>query len=603
MGGPSDSATSAVQDPTRRRRWRFAGLGAVALLLLAVFFWGAYLYVLRAETQRAESRASLYRSTLLGSLDRFQHLPFILARDPFVIAAATGAERSRTILNERLAAFSDQSDLDAIYLMSLSGLTIAASNHAEPLTFLGQNYGFRPYFKEAAAGGHGEFFAIGATTSQPGYFVADPVRGPTGDIQGVIALKLDLSSLTDTWAAGGETVLVTNRDGIVVLATEPDWPYRSITPLDPARRADIAAERQFGQEPLAPLDWTPGRTGPTVEGRRYLQASVPVGRLDWQLHFLTDRARVWQQAASLTIAAAVVMALLLALGLFLRSERIAAALRVSDRDRQDLSRVNMRLRQEVEDRRRAEAALARTRADLDRASKLAALGQVSASVTHELGQPIAALKTQIAAAEMARDRLDTPRLLDRLSGIATRMEAITRQLRFFAAPDTDPMRAVPFEDVIAGARDLVEADFATQGVTIRRSGAPVQAAVRGSRFRLEQVLVNLLRNARDAMGGQDNPQIDLEVAQDGRTVLARVADRGHGLQDQPLDRLQEPFHSTRASGEGMGLGLAISTAILKEHGGHLAAAERPDGGAVFTVTLPVADDPAPQRDKQEGATA
>ncbi len=140
--------------------------------------------------------------------------------------------------------------------MDGDGQTIAASNFDRPGSFLGQNYGFRPYFREAIAGGTGRFHAIGATTGLPGYFIADPVRGADGEIAGAIAIKVDLSVLEESWRNSGEQVLLANADGVVLLASDPAWQYRALYPLSEAQRAEIEAARQFTGQPLDPLDWS-----------------------------------------------------------------------------------------------------------------------------------------------------------------------------------------------------------------------------------------------------------------------------------------------------------------------------------------------------------
>ncbi|VAW20729.1 hypothetical protein MNBD_ALPHA11-1608, partial [hydrothermal vent metagenome] len=245
------------------------GLGVTFAVGAALLFFGAVSYFGNVEYERAQSRVSLYRSTLIGALQRFQHLPFILAQDPYVIAGAAGIDREG--LNIRLADFAKSANLDAIYLMDKTGQTVSASNFGDEVTFLGQNYGFRPYFKDALAGKRGEFFGIGATTLKPGYFIAEQVLDPNGEILGVIALKLDLSDLTSAWREGGETVFASNDDGVVVLSSQESWRYQTLFPIGEARRQAIALERQFANEPLMELGWRAyENTRVELNGRNYI---------------------------------------------------------------------------------------------------------------------------------------------------------------------------------------------------------------------------------------------------------------------------------------------------------------------------------------------
>ncbi|MET4127764.1 cache domain-containing protein [Roseovarius sp. MBR-6] len=239
------------------------------------------------EEAKAAGRVSLYRSMVVSEVERFSHLSYVLARDTRVIETATGGPAAA--LDARLAAFAARAGLDAIYLMRPDGLTIAASNVGTPESFVGQDYGFRPYFQAAIAGAQGRFYGIGATTGLPGYFIADPVRAPDGGLLGVIAIKLDLTGLEETWRAAGEQVLLANRDGVVMLSSEPRWRYRSLRALGPEQRARIAQDRQFPGQPLAALDWQP-RDGAraVIDGTERIHLTAPIAPHGWVLHYFAD---------------------------------------------------------------------------------------------------------------------------------------------------------------------------------------------------------------------------------------------------------------------------------------------------------------------------
>lgn len=564
---------------------------AVAIFagVTAILFKVSLSYFESLELQRSQGRVTLYRSTLISALDRYQHLPYVLARDPYVIDAASGGDRDA--LNRRLADFSDQAALDAIYLMDRTGLTISASNYDQPQTFLGQNYGFRPYFRSAMQGNRGQFFGIGATTLRPGFFVAEPVRDETGQIRGVIALKLDLTGLETAWNRGGETVFVSNPDGVVVLSSDPAWRYRALERIPEPRRIAIRDGRQFGNEPLAALQWrTEGPDIAVLNGTRFLHVTAGIPAPKWTLHFLTDEREVLVQAWFSVIAATIVAALLLAIGLYIRARRIRTALQASQAARRKLRLANVELAREIEERRAAEQRLESARTELARASKLAALGQLAASVTHELGQPIAAMKNYLAAAEMAPQPDGQSRIFGRLTGIVARMERLTAQLRFFAQPSTDRFAPTDMVAVWRGAQELIAADARAAGVTVEETITKRPVPVHGDRMRLEQVFVNLVRNAILAMKDSETKVLSVTIADEGGTTRIAIADTGCGLGNASLEELQEPFVTSRASGDGMGLGLAISAEIVKEHGGSLAAQNRDGGGAEFSVCFPLIEE-------------
>ncbi|WP_051213270.1 sensor histidine kinase [Maritalea myrionectae] len=567
--------------PLRHQRRRFA-VALIALFLLAVSFLVIYAAAFStfksSELERAQGRAEFYRTTLESALDRLEHLPFILGQDPAVVRGLQDPE-SRFALNRRLADFAARANAEALYVMDLDGLTIAASNYSEPVNFLGENYSFRPYFQTAKNGQRGKFFAIGATTKRPGFFVAEPVRDSTDNIIGVIALKIELDELVAAWRASGEKILITNLDTIVVLASQPDWQYRTLAPPSEERLLQIRQMRQFGQEPLAPLDWERLENDEVaLAGERHIRVRVPVTSQPWQLHFIVSTAGLQERALFVVFLAAISVALLAIMFIFWRSERLRRALDASHQDRK-------RLLREIEDRKATEKALAKTQNELEKSSRMAALGQLAASVTHELGQPLSAMRNYIAIEEMnAAQKPES--LATRLSGLVRRMENITRDLRFFAQPKQHQKTPFDVAKAIENAVGLTRHDLQARQIEMALNLPTPAPQILGDGARFEQVLVNLLRNAMSAVDDVPAPKIEIGWAPAGDNIAIYVADNGHGLKGQQIEELQEPFRTDKPSGEGMGLGLAISASIVKEHAGELFAVDNEQGGATFTILLP-----------------
>jgi len=545
--------------------------GLAAIGLGAVLYTVALTYFLSEEQDRLSNRNSLYAATLIDALERFQYLPTIVAEDRRISAALGGATDQA---NARLVELARRTGVEAIYLMDPTGFTIAASNHAEAGSFLGQNYGFRPYFRAAIEGGIGEFYAIGATTLRPGYFIAAPVR-IGGRISAVVAVKLDLNTLPQTWADSGEVVLVANADGVVVLSSDEELRYRSLAPIPQKRMQEIAAERQFGREDLKPLVWrTDDDGGAVLEGDRFVHVAAPLNRRGWTLHVLHDRSRVEERALLALIVYGVVLALAALAYVYARSRRISAALRSS----QDL---NERLEAEISERKAAETTLQRTQNELARSERLAALGRLAASVTHELGQPLSAMRNYLAAADVTGE---TAELGGRLEAVVKRMETTTKQLRSFARQGDEALTAVDLSAVLTNAIDLTAHDFRAAGVAMDFTEPNMPVRVHGDAQRLEQVCINLLRNAMLAVDGADSKRVTAKIiVSDG--VSLTITDTGPGVGDATIEALAEPFFTTREA--GMGLGLAISSAIIKEHGGVLRAGNGANGGAGFAVDLPL----------------
>jgi len=574
------SSTTTDRQNSLPRIFYPAGIAVLILTGFLVLFFASLSVFKAVELERAEGRARLYHSTLVSALERLEHLPFILAQDPAVIRALdTG---NLTGLNRRLEDFAQRSKAEAIYVMDATGLTVAASNYQQDVNFIGKNYGFRPYFKDAMEGKRGEFFAIGATTFTPGFFIGDTVKNSKGEVIGVAALKIALSELTGAWAASGDDILVTNADGVVVFATQDDWRYRTLEELNNAQRGEIAIQQQFGRQDLKQLDWQPiGSDEVLLNGSSYLFANLSVERRGWTLWYIASTAGLLARAWFVIILAAIVLAGLGIVFVTFRSNQLRRALRASHQDRQKLI-------VEIEERKITEHRLEKTQSELARTSKLAALGQLAASVTHELGQPISAMRNYLAADQISNG-LIAGGLTEHLTGLVRRMENITKELKFFSLPGDTRTEEISLSDLIDGAIGLTKHNLDQSNikhVIELDDGLPT---VKCNRQRLEQVLVNLIRNAVTAMEDTEERTLTISASETNTKIVLSVQDTGHGLNGQKIDQLQEPFHTNKPSGEGMGLGLAISAAIVREHNGKLLA-EDLGQGAVFHIQLPLNKD-------------
>ncbi len=564
------------------RVFQFLVLVIAAAFSFAVFA-ASLAYFKAQEYERARARLTLYSSTLEAELRHFAHLPFLLSLDPVVRQTLAGGKTD--VLDSHLARFAESAGVDAIYLMDETGLTISASNAGSSRSFKGQNYGFRPYFSGAMRGELGEFYGIGATTGIPGYFYAMRVQTPDLKRNGVIAVKVDLSGLQESWQNSGEWMLLSNSDGVVLLASQPDWRYRTLRTLDDSQQKRILASRQFGGQKLQPLNWQVRHDSQTanIANENVLHIKTDALPNDWSLHlFVPDDQAVTRAWLTLAVFVGVIMLVLIA-SQILRMRRIDAALQRSEAEEAELRQANERLAVEIEERRSAELNLKKTQAELERAGRLAALGQLASSVTHELGQPIAAMKNQLAAAEMTNG---SSKLYNKMNGLVSRMENITTQLKFFSRKGRDKFENCDLADIVEDALELTEPSVVQSNATVAFEREPGEFAIFANRLRIEQVVTNLVRNALDAVEEEDERKIVVSIGRDSETVWFTVADTGHGLGKKSFDELREPFATTRESGKGMGLGLTISAGIVLDHHGTIFAYDNTPRGAVFKVELP-----------------
>ncbi len=553
----------------------------IAVLFISAASASSYFFLVqyfsKQEALQTEKTAAFFARTIDDALRRLEHLPFIISQYSDVTDALT--DNNAEELNSALKSFADRANADHIFLMDLNGKTIAASNYESPDSFVGNHYTFRPYFGDAIIGKTGRFYAIGATTGEPGYFVSAPVYDRFRNAIGVMVVKIGLQSLNHAWRQSGVQILVSNIDSVIVLASEPSYQFQTLRPLTAHARLTLENAQQFGNQPLKPLDWQVGGNGQVkLDGDDYLLAQVQIGQEDWTLHLLTSLSGIRQRAA-LVIAGvlALLFSVIVAITGF-RSVRLKRALGESDADR-------VRLTQEIEVRRAAESNLEEAKEELERTSRLAALGQLSASITHELGQPISAMRNYLTAEEIATDA--APNSLNTLlSGLVDRMQNIYNQLRDFAVPGAGETSVFDLRRACDASIELVLHGMAATDATMIKRYADHSVDVMGNQLRIEQVLVNLLRNAVDAVSGQNLREITVNVDIDNERAFVQITDTGTGLKKRTMVDLQEPFMTTKPSGQGMGLGLAISAQIAKDMKGCIEAHNTEKGGAMFTLWLP-----------------
>ena len=542
---------------------------------------------LQLQADKQLERVEVYQSALYATLSRHDYLPNVLSKNDelFKKAYQDSEQASATLESIR-----HDSQADFVFILGPDGTTIASSNwQDEENSFVGKNYGFRPYFKEAMEQGRGSFFGIGATTSIPGYFVSSryPEAGP---VTAVTAVKVNSSSLDKNWKSDEESVFVSDQNGVILLSSYDDWRYKTLKPLTEMQRLAIKKQQQFGNEPLSLLARESSGDNKLVkiQGTEYLETTAKVGKMGWTIHYLAPYAVVQSQLVSFWSKAIILALIALAALLLIRNSNARNALRDSQGESTKLRELNQSLEHEIIERRQVESALRKAEIDLRRTSKLTAMGQLSASITHELGQPLSAMRTYIASMGQNRGQEAQDKTLGKLTSLVDRMISITQQLRYFARSGDKEIRTINLLGTIEGALNITQPAIQSGGVILELQQPDEPVYVTAGSVRMEQVLVNLIRNALDAM--QDNSRVSprillISLAQSEAQAILTVEDTGSGLSEESIKMLYEPFYSTKPSGIGMGLGLAISTNIVAELGGTIQGDNREQGGARFVVTL------------------
>ena len=568
------------------QKWRWLGLMILSFSLIAtITYLFAYQIYQQDALEQAESRAQNGRSSLLSISQQHKPLLYALSLSTQVQESLQG--KSSRGLNKHLLELTQQAGLEAVYLMNTNGLTIAASNYQQDINYIGKNYSFRPYFKQALAGKSSDFFAIGATTGKPGYFISQPVYNRDNEIVGVLAAKVSVKSFLRLWPDESLRGFVTNKDSVIILASNEDWLYHTLKGLTNEQLATIRDQKQFANVPLQTLNWTQQASGQVdIKNQSFLYAKTTTLANGWQLHMLVNTNQV--KARSLFAASLISTAIffLWAWALVVRSKRLKQALHNSEVDRQQLVTVNQQMQKEIGERIMAESKLAKAQRQLVQSSRMAALGQLSASVIHELGQPLSALKTYIAAAEMSSPTPQMESFLGNLQRVTERMQTTTDELRLFSRPGDVTMEQVRLKSVIDKALSLIENSLSDPQPIAVKQHCDSTACVIGHPHRIEQVITNLLTNAIAALANTNHALIDISIKEEANNWVIEIADNGPGFGIRDPERLFEAFYTTKSDQQGMGLGLAISAAIVEEHHGKIWAALNPNGGAIFFVSLP-----------------
>lgn len=580
--------------------FRALRLGLITLLILVGTALSAGWAMHQAKRQamgddalRASQQLTLYANALQTLIDRYRALPAVLALDPELIQALAGPvdETTRDALNRKLERINGAANSSTLELLDRTGLAIAASNWRLPTSYVGFNYAFRPYFKAARSQGSGRFYGVGVTSGVPGYFLANAITDEQGRFLGAMVVKLEFPELEREWRQGSDVLLVSDARGITFIANQDGWRYRELEPLNSADRAELAETRQYNKHPLVPLQheiltrFSANSHLSRVQGpegsAEYLWESLPLDAEAWTLHLLR-KPQVEAAGRNAALGAAAVWLSLVFAMLFV-SQRLRLA-RVRQRSREELKR-------QVEERTRE---LRTAQEGLVQSAKLAALGQMSAAMAHEINQPLTTQRMQLETLRLLLDHgryQEARQALQPLEQMLTRMAALTGHLKTFARNSPVGLRerldlAVVVDQALHLLQTRIRADDVEVALYLARP-----AWVRGDAIRLEQVLINLLRNSLDAMADKGYKRLEIRIEPEATQWRLSILDTGGGIPEADLARIFDPFFTTKPVGEGLGLGLAISYGIVHESGGQLQAENLP-GGARLSLTLPQDQEPA-----------
>ena len=601
--------------PKTTPRWfyRLADKGFAASLLLGIplCLCAVWIFTHFAEERFAEAmvrtareRLVIYSGTLDSALNRFSYLSHVLASHPDIQRSVTRGDNIDAI-NRYLEELNKTAGSMELFILNRKGITIAASNWNNSESFVGHDYHYRPYFQNAMNVGHGQFFGVGATTGKPGFFFTRPipdverVEGDGPNIPaGVAVTKVNLAMLQREWRDSGETVFITDEHGIIFLSSRDEWRYRATKPLSDEAGDALLYQRQYGNTLPDPIAVGRHKQGGVdimdIDGQSWMYTTRQFVEYGWTFWFLTPVTALEQEMQTLWIIGGSAVCILFLLILLARTLFAWNRARRGAMEARRIQAVNRRLAQEIRIRKETEKELIAAQDDLLHASRMAALGQVAASVVHELSQPVTAMgmfasSCRRLAEEGRHDKVT--QTVGHMAGLVDRIKALIDQLKHFSRKTPGSFAPVPLGAVIRNALMVLQFKQEAAQCFVEVS-CPDDAAVMADSMQLEQVLINLIHNALDAVSGLEDEQrrsvaVAVTIGTDAAAVS--VTDNGPGIDPVDKDQIFTPFFTTKKSGEGIGLGLAIVDNIIRSMRGEIQVTDINPRGTRFTVRLPLAD--------------
>jgi len=576
-------------------------LGILLIALALVFTYFVSFNNAKDKLHRkAENQLFQIINELETTLERHSYLPALLSSDPAIkdlLAIDEQNEKEKFIarqlqVNLSLELTNNISESSVIYVMRPDGMTIASSNWESKASFIGNNFSFRPYFKQAMQNILGRYYAVGAISGERGYFFASSIL-VNEKVIGVVAVKVAIDDIEFTWGQGAIDFMVTDPDGIVFLSSQKDWNLFSLTPLSTQQKSRITRSRRYGLKNIQPLPNTHlkphyyGFQQIKLLGKNYEMLTKRMELADWDVSVLASHAGMQQSILNTLFISSLILLLLSALAWLLWKTQLQR--------KKYQQQITEKLEQKVIERTQA---LKQTQEELIQAAKMAALGQLSAGITHEINNPLTAIRAYAdnAKAFLQKNRLDMVESnLVEISALTESMATITRQLKSFSRKSKGQIKSVPITHAINNALSIVRPRLLSHSVNCHwdeyaQNKDFENANILADEVWLGQILVNLLTNAISATQKRENKHIwiSIEETPDARLCI-KIKDNGVGIEENNLPHIFEPFFTTKASSKGLGLGLSISFNLAKEMNGSLSVKNLKTEGAEFTLCLPLSE--------------
>lgn len=614
----------------KTRSYILYSLLIVCTCFLSCFFTGQWTKNLELQRIQKKSQDSLkvYIGDLQSELDKFEALPQILATNPLFIHLLSHPTNKVLLdsVNHELEHINSLAETSDIYLLDTKGLAISSSNWKDPISFIGEDLSFRPYFQQAIQGQPGRYFALGTTSKVRGYYFSAPVYDSLV-IVGVITVKVQLQKLEEIWAQSSTRIIVTDPDGIIFITSYAPWKFRSLYPLSMESVNILRTNRRYGDMPLNALAGTAiayhANNSKYLHLRKdafssqnikrdslcsFLLQSQDMPDAGWTVHILTDISHVDKYVRNMMLLVFFLFIALVLTAMLFHNRRKAQIERILHENNSrkllqqaneklenrvqkrtaELSKVVKELHAEVIEHEQTEIELRDTQDGLVQAGKLAAIGKMSTSIAHEINQPLAAIQMYAENACIFLEKNKHNEVYTNLNSIVEligKMAEITSHLKSFSRKSSQELVPVLLSSALENSMILLDMQVKEYDAFIQFDLPEEDVFVLADPVRLEQVIVNIIGNGLDAIFKQKLRKISINTQIRSKSIRLLIRDSGSGIAREHMDHLFDSFFTTKDDGQGLGLGLSLSLAIIRDFGGFIRAENHPDGGTIVTIGL------------------
>ena len=534
-----------------------------------------------SDNIKRQAQLNLTKNTndVLSELQKNSIIPQLLVNDQEITKALIS--RDFSLLSEKFSRFIDEISIASISLLDKNGSLVAFSAK--------ENFQKKISYKRFSTDIQNTIETVMSVfrkeDNEFGFFYSRSIENK-GNFIGMILIEADLKKFEKAWMQNGDTITIRDVSGIIILSTEPSWrglteeqAFQFKTPEKTVKRAYNITDQ-----------WSNLRGDDAhLNTQAAIRFNENIPLLNWNISSFTNYSSVREKVNTILAFEILLLLFLVVFCLYLLNRKNVVLLNLFEEETLQLKELNKKLTEEIKQRKQIEKNLVAVEQTLEQHSKLAALGEMSAAISHELNQPLAAMKTYLAGASLLLKRNrpnETVTALMRIDDLIQRMGGITKQLKSFARKNTESFVPLNFNDAFLSALTIMEPQLKQTNVKIETFLASEPIIIMGDQQRLEQVIINLLRNAIDAVMGVEQPEIKMSLYEDQSAILS-IKDNGEGISN--LETIFEPFQTTKDSSKGLGLGLAISSNIISELGGTLHGQNRSSHGAEFKIILPLFD--------------